>query len=113
MRPTIRPERAEDVDAVGGLLRRAFADAPVVATLAHRLRTDGLFVPAMTFVAEHDGRLIGQLMLSRVEVVDDDGGRWQALNLTPLAVDPPHDGRGVASALVHHALAATGDQPAS
>lgn len=50
-------------------------------------------------------RVIGHLLLSRVELARVDGTSWSVLSLAPMAVLPDAQGRGAGSALVRAALA--------
>jgi putative acetyltransferase len=106
--PAIRRERSDDHDAVDGLLRAAFVDDGVPAPLASLLRERGLHEPALTFVADHDGRIVGHVMLSRLRVGRDDDAGFEALNLTPLAVAPDAQGHGLGRRLVEHAVRMAG-----
>jgi putative acetyltransferase len=111
--PAIRQERSDDHDAVDGLLRAAFVDDDVPARLASLLRERGLHEPELTFVADDEGRIVGHVMLSRLAVARDGDAGLEALNLTPLAVAPDAQGRGIGRRLVEHAvrMAATTTYP--
>ena len=55
--------------------------------------------PEISLVAEEDGAIVGHVMLSRMRM-----GRHQPLQLSPLSVSPPHQRRGLGSALTVEAL---------
>jgi putative acetyltransferase len=105
--PVIRKERPDDHDAVDALLRTAFDDE-VPARLASSLRERGLHDPTLTFVADHAGRVVGHVMLSRLQVRRDGDAGFEALNLTPLSVAPDAQGRGIGRRLVEHAVREAG-----
>jgi len=98
------------VAAIHAVTSRAFADrtepapqpgpVPVEATLVDQLRADAGWIPELSLVAD-DGGVIGHVVCTRATVA----GR-PALGLGPLSVDPPHQGRGVGSALMHAVLGA-------
>ena len=94
---TIRPARSEDHDAIIALLGAAFGGTEE-ARLVERLRASGAAVAEM--VAEEEGEIDGQVMLSRM--VRPEG--WLAL--APVAVAPGRQGRGIGSALVGAAVSA-------
>jgi len=72
--------------------------------LAHTLRTAPEFIPELDFVAEVDGRLVGNVMYSMSYVLLPDGTRHDVLNFGPLSVLPEFQKQGVGSALMQHSL---------
>ena len=87
----IRPEAAEDIDAIRRVIVAAFG-AEAEARLVDALRAaDAL---AVSLVAEVGGALVGHVGLSPVTVDGAEGaGRW--LGLAPLAVAPAYQRRGI------------------
>lgn len=98
----VRPERADDAGAVADVLRRSFAEEPVVADLVDALRASDAWVDC-AFVAEADGEVVGYVALTR-SLLDAPARLVDVLVLSPLGVVPEYQGRGVGSALVRHAL---------
>lgn len=101
----IRPERPEDVGPVRDLVLAAFAttdfsDGVPEARLVDGLRADGDLLPALTFVAELDGGVVGSVVCSRASM-----GEGPSVGLGPLAVRPDHMGQGIGSALVASVVA--------
>ena len=96
----IRVAAEEDWPAIVEVHRRAFGrdDVP---RLVEALRAGGYDVPSLSFVAEADGRVVGNVMHSWVTI---DGEDRRALQLSPLGVLPEHQGRGHGSDLVRAAL---------
>jgi putative acetyltransferase len=110
----VRRERPADVAAVHALHRDAFAHGPtedgrpasdgtMEAALVDELRADGDLLPALTFVAELDGRVVGHVALSAATV---DGRPGELVGLGPIGVVPELQRRGVGSALMHAAIGA-------
>ncbi|MFC7549370.1 GNAT family N-acetyltransferase [Plantactinospora sp. GCM10030261] len=113
----IRDERLDDHEAVRSLHRRAFGGAhgDVVAGLVDALRRDdpatssasstasSMASPVASFVAEEAGDVVGHVMFSRC-LLDAPRRLVEVASLSPLAVDPRQQRRGVGSALIHHGL---------
>lgn len=74
--------------------------------LVHELVQHEDWLPELSFVAEIDGRLAGNIMYSRSHLQDADGGQTETLTFGPLCVHPEFQNRGVGSTLVQHSLAA-------
>jgi putative acetyltransferase len=94
----IRPERPEDHAAIAEVVTAAFG-SPAEATLVERIRASSHYRPAYSLVADLDGRVVGHVMVSEVDLRDGDVAR-PILSLSPLAVAPDVHGRGIGSALV-------------
>ena len=103
--PTIRPELSGDESAVRDAVLRAFDGQERVAELADALRASAAWIDGLSFVAECDGELVGQVMLTR-SLLDAPARLVDVLVLSPLGVVPEYQGRGIGSRLVQHALAA-------
>ena len=104
---SIRPELPVDLDQIHELHREAFR-GPAEAELVDAVRAGADFIPELSLVAiASDGSVLGHIMVSRVGFAPDAAGspRSDALALAPLAVLPPHQGRGIGSALMGEALA--------
>ena len=104
---SIRPELPVDLDQIHELHREAFR-GPAEAELVDAIRAGADFVPELSLVAvADDGSVLGHILISRIGFEPDveDSERVDALALAPLAVLPPHAGRGIGSALTREALA--------
>lgn len=98
----IRPERPDDHDAVRRVVAAAFVDEPEVVDLVDGLRASAQLRASL--VAEVDGAVVGHVMLSR-GWVDSEERLVDVLVLSPLAVSPEHQGRGLGGELVTAAVA--------
>jgi putative acetyltransferase len=103
---TIRPERAEDRDAIRAVNDAAFAQ-PAEGTLVDALRRGAAFIPALSLVAVDDrtGAIVGHILFTRLPIVDG-AASYPALALAPMAVLPGRQREGIGSALVREGLAA-------
>jgi len=99
----IRPETAEDVDAITAVTVAAFR------TLAVSNQTEQFVIEALraagalslSLVAELDGRVVGHIAFSPV-TVSDGTGHWYGVG--PVAVLPAYQGRGIGKALIREGL---------
>jgi predicted N-acetyltransferase YhbS len=96
---TIQAETRFDIAARERLLDAAFGPARRAKT-CERLRESRLPAEGLAFTARAGGRLVGTIRLW-----DITAGGVPALLLGPLAVDADHEGKGVGSGLMRHALA--------
>lgn len=105
----IRQETPEDHHRTEALVREAFWNryAPGCDEhyLVHLLRKAPGFAPWHSLVAEYEGQLIGQVLLSPAHVRQADGTEVPVLMLGPVGVLPAACHRGVGSALMHAAIA--------
>jgi putative acetyltransferase len=104
---SIRPEQPLDLDLIHDLHRDAFR-GPAEAELVDAIRSGTGFIPELSLVAAtDDGSVLGHILLSRAgfDPSEPDAVRQEVLALAPLAVLPPHQGRGIGAALMREALA--------
>ena len=109
---TIRPELPVDLDQIHELHREAFRGA-AEAELVDAIRASADFIPKLSLVAvAAEGSVLGHILLSVVAFHPEqhDAPRRAALALAPLAVLPPHAGRGIGSALTIEALSVADDR---
>ena len=96
----IAPEAPGDAVEVSALVEQVFGPGRLVRA-AERLREGNAFIPALSFTAREDGRLVGTVRLWPVRV-----GEREALLLGPIAVDPGARNKGVGASLVERACEA-------
>lgn len=109
MNLSLRLETPSDYRAVEELTREAFwgFTAPTCDEhyLVHLLRQSPAFVPELDYVAETDGKLVGNVMYSKAKVVESEGNEHEVLTFGPLSVLPEYWNCGVGSALMRHTIA--------
>lgn len=87
----------------------AFGDGDRVPNLVDALRAARAALPALSFVAVLGGRVIGHVMLSACRL-DALPRLVDVYSLSPLGVVPGHQGHGIGTRLIEHALAAADRQ---
>jgi putative acetyltransferase len=97
----VRLARPDDGRAIGAVLRAAFPSA-LEAELVEALVAAG--DATLSLVAERDGRIVGHILCSRMEV-EAEGDQIQSVGLAPLAVQPEFQREGIGAALIREALA--------
>jgi putative acetyltransferase len=96
---SIRAATPRDRDAIRLVEEHAFGQ-PVEAGLVDALVDSGDVLTEL--VAEEDGTVVGHILFSRL-FVEQDGDRFPAVALAPLAVEPSFHGTGIGGALVREA----------
>lgn len=95
----IRQETPADYSAVYSLVQRAFESAPVKdgteQDLVVALRKSRHFIPQLSLIAEDNGKILGHIMFTTVQI-----GTHEALTLAPLSVAPDHQRQGIGQALI-------------
>ena len=111
----LREELPADRESVRNIHLRAFGDhSPadhglVVASLVDTLRETITPTDGLSLVAEHDGQIVGHVMFTR-SLLDAPRRLVEVQVLSPLAVMPEHQKRGIGSALVRRGLKAVAEQ---
>jgi predicted N-acetyltransferase YhbS len=95
----VRTEREEDLDPVYEVVRSAFENAERTngdeQNFVNRIRNSEAFIPELSLVAEHDGRIIGHVLFTKIKI-----GDHSSLTLAPLSVVPEYQRKGVGGRLI-------------
>ncbi|MFJ8201001.1 GNAT family N-acetyltransferase [Streptomyces sp. NPDC096152] len=106
----LREELPSDRETVRNIHLRAFGDhGRVVADLVDTLRDTVTPGDGLSLVAEDDGQIVGHVMFTR-SLLDAPRRLVPVQVLSPLAVMPEHQKRGVGSALVQRGLKVLADR---
>jgi len=100
----IRPEQADDHEAVGDVHAQAFGDGERVPTLVATLRAAPASLAPSSLVATVGERVVGHVMLSACRL-DALPRLVDVVSLSPLGVLPEFQRQGIGTRLVAHALA--------
>ena len=105
---TFRLEPPDDHRAVENLIRESFWNVyrPGCSEhyVMHTLRNDPDFLPALDFVMEQGGKLIGQNMFMRAVIEADDGTAVPILTMGPICITPELKRQGYGKKLLDFSL---------
>lgn len=100
----IRRETEADYRAVEELHRNAFWNVHVPGCsehyLAHVLRKHPDFIPELDLVYELDGEIVGNVMYTKSELLEESGNSTGILTFGPIGVAPEYQRRGIGKALL-------------
>jgi putative acetyltransferase len=105
---SIRPERSGDRAAIDAVVAAAFGSSRE-ARLVGAIRASANFVPELSLVGEVQGRIVGYVMVSIV-TLRDAAASHRVASLSPLAVAPAFQRRGIGSALVREVTTRADDR---
>ena len=101
----LRAEVDDDRHLIRSVVVAAFSPNVEVAGLVDALRRSPAFIPQLSLVATVDGVVVGHVLLTAAELVDERAVQHRVLVLSPLSVLPQQQRRGIGAALVREALA--------
>ena len=105
---TIRNEKEEDYKIVEEITRNAFYNLYVPGCvehyLVHIMRQHEDFIPALDFVAELDGQVIGNIMYTKAKLVDEEGCEKAILTFGPVSIAPEYQRMGYGKRLIEHSF---------
>jgi len=99
----VRAETPEDFRAIDVVNLSAF-EGEAEAQLIGELRKSKVFIPDLSLVAELNGRIVGHVVLSKVQLKSSQGAT-EILALGPMSVVPSQSHRGIGSELIEAAVA--------
>jgi putative acetyltransferase len=104
----IRNEKESDYRIVEEVVREAFWNLYVPGCvehfILHNLRSSRDFIPGLDFVAEKEGRIIGQIVYSRGIIQCQQGEKKEVVGFGPVSVLPAFQKQGIGSALITYTI---------
>ena len=98
----VRPEREADFEAISEVVRLAFR-SHVEERIVRDIRASDYYIPGLALVATVDDRVVGHVMVSHTDL-EADGVRQRIAMLSPLAVHPAEQGKGIGGRLVRDVI---------
>ncbi|HEX2237296.1 MAG TPA: N-acetyltransferase [Gammaproteobacteria bacterium] len=99
----VRAERPSDMQAIDVVNISAF-EGDAEAQLVSELRNSPGYIPELSLVAEYRNRLVGHVMLTRINLLRDSQS-FDMLALGPMSVVPSQAQRGIGAILLQQAVA--------
>ncbi len=99
----VRAETPEDIKAIDVVNLSAF-EGEAEARLVSMVRGSADFIPDLSLVAELNGRIVGHVLLSKVQLQSAEGATQAVLALGPMSVVPSQSHRGIGSDLIQAAI---------
>ncbi|MEG0012919.1 MAG: N-acetyltransferase [Cellulosilyticaceae bacterium] len=107
MEISIRQEEVKDYQEVEQVVEKAFLEAEMSDYREHelvrRLRVSAEFIPELSLVALAEEKLVGHILLTKIEIRDEDQG-IPSLALAPVAILPEYQGQGIGKILIELAV---------
>ena len=104
----IRNERQEEYRQVENLVRESFWNIYTPGCTEHYVlhcyRDNPDFIPQLDFVMEKEGKLIGQVIFSKAELILQDGTSLPSWTFGPICIHPDYKRKGYGLRLLNYAL---------
>jgi len=72
--------------------------------LVYKMRSHQDFIKEMDFIAEYNGRIVGNIMYAKSWLINENGNELEIASFGPLCVLPQYQRKGIGSALIQHTL---------
>jgi len=99
----IRTEEVKDYPEVYTLNYEAFGGRDDESKLIEKIRQSKFFVPELSLVAELEGKIVGNIVLSKASVVGEQEVH-EVIVLAPIAVKPGLQKKGIGGELIQEGL---------
>jgi predicted N-acetyltransferase YhbS len=100
----IRQETAKDYREVEELTREAFWNLYVPGCdehyLVNQMRSHDDFLKEYDLVAEVSGKIVGNIMYTKSNVIDENGNQLDTITFGPISVLPAYQNKGIGSRLI-------------
>ena len=102
----IRNETEKDFHEVEELTREAFWNLYFPGCnehyLVHQMRNHPDFINELDFVAEYNGKVVGNIMYAKTKLIDEHGSNLDIISFGPISVLPEFQRKGIGTSLIKH-----------
>jgi putative acetyltransferase len=102
----IRNEKEDDYPIVEEVTREAFWNLYFPGCnehyLVHQMRHHPDFIKELDFVAEYNGKVVGNIMYTKAQLIDEQGLKIDIISFGPLSVLPEFQRKGIGASLINH-----------
>ena len=99
----LRQENHSDYHEVESVVEKAFQGLDFSDQTEHllvkRLRKSDSFVPELSIIAELDGKIVGHILLTKIQIIDQQNS-YESLSMAPVSVLPEYQKMGIGSKLI-------------
>ena len=97
----IRKEAKKDYDGIFEVNKLAFGQKEE-SKLIDKIRNGNNFIPDLSLVAEKNGKIIGHILFSKIEI--SGSSKFNSLALAPMAVVPEFQKKGIGTKLIEEGI---------
>jgi predicted N-acetyltransferase YhbS len=105
----LRKEQPKDYRIVEELTKEAFWNLHLPGCdehyLLHIMRNAPCFINDLDYVAEIDGKIVGNIVYTKATILDDNDEHHEVLSFGPISVLPEYQGIGIGSKLIEYTKA--------
>jgi len=102
----IRNETEKDFHEIEELTREAFWNLYFPGCnehyLVHQMRNHPDFIKELDFIAEYNGKLVGNIMYTKAWLINENGQNTEIISFGPLSVLPEYQRKGIGSSLISY-----------
>lgn len=103
MQVEIRQENTNDIASIFELNKVAFGQENE-AKLVDLLRNSNSFIPELSLVAIFDNEIVGHILFSKINIINDNKDKFESLALAPMAVKSEFQNNGISGQLIQSGL---------
>ena len=104
----IRNEQINEYRVVEELTREAFWNLYVPGCnehfVLHNMRSSSDFISELDFVAELNGKLVGNIVYTHGKLINDMGATYNVISFGPVSVLPAYQRQSIGNALIKYSL---------
>jgi len=104
----IRNEQINEYRTVEDLTREAFWNINFPGCIEHyclhNMRSYSDFIPELDFVAELNGKLVGNIVYTHGKIINNRGETHKVISFGPVSILPAYQKQGIGSTLIRYSL---------